>query len=515
MKLNENVCFWGILFFVITTGVSSQNNEPALVSSLSIMDVIESGLKQNYSIKQEKLQVDSAAGFLRQMKGAFDLTLKTSLYTSRSKKNMLNSSSATKTLDIEAIQPFANGYNLTLKASDRFIDDISRFPAPINFSDVGLNLSLPLTKRGGKTAVYGSILAAKFSFNKEKQSLKFTVFDTVSRLLAAYWEYVASILILEERKKAEERAVKLLADTEELILYDELPQSERIQYQGNLAAKRSSRVAQEQVVYESRLSLGKLMGMPMEDAENLSAPKELFPDYSVLRIRQDAEILGIVIRDSLSKRSDLLAVRNDCESAAALLAAATAISSPGLTFQLDVGYNGGAVGAEASDFFKAFVSDVTGPNFSVGLGYVWSVVNNANIGNIIQKQSLYNSVLNKERELHQEVKKEIMSTVRYISVLLQQLSFTRQSVENYRQAIENERIKYMRNMSTQINILLIEDRFIESVINEIELKKRLSIAIVNILHSTGLLGKFDDDRYLVTLDEILDLPKILKETETR
>jgi len=494
-----------VLFFFMRLEAEENN-----INQIGVLQVIDRCLEANFNIQQQKLQVKIVDGRLQQLYGDFDYSINSFISFDHKAKSIFNSITDITTIGVGLNKQFANGMNLSANINDQKTINPDN-PQPVNFSTIDFAIAIPLLKNAGRNSVYANVTAAKLNLKEEKFTLQDQICQSIKQVLIAYWEYVAGNLVLEERKKAEQRAKSLVDDTNELIRLEEVAPSEIIQYQGNLGNKISARLAQEQSVYEIKLNLGKLLGLSIDESINLPVPADNFPNIKNVHVKQGAEIVANILNESQKNRSDYLAVVNEKAAAMVLYEAAKKNVKPDLNLTLNVGYNGYKPGNDMSSFFDSLITNIPGFNVNMGIKYVWVLANNVSEGHFKQQYFNMQQIINKEKELLANIKKDIMTNYMQIIRLIQQFSFTWESTKNFALAFENEKIKYKMNMSTQINIIETEDRFIEAAISEIIIKKQLSIAILNLLYCMGELGHFEDDKFIVDKAKLIDLPSIIVE----
>lgn len=474
---------------------------------LTLLKVIESCIRFNYDIRKSEINLKVAEGKFREQKGVFDFNIFLSASHSLQQNTPRVEKSDISDLGIRLSKFLGNGVLIGLNIKSQRFDFKESGGDVLNYGTADLSLQIPLLRGAGKTSVKAESDAAALGVENQQLLLKNRIRKSVLEIVTLYWQYVAEYQVLAERRKAEMRAEKLIKDSKELIRRKEVAPAEIIQYQGNLGNKVSVRIAQEQVLYEVRLKLGKLMGMKPALSSSLPEPSDGFPELSDLN-REVLEKLENerVFSEVFKNRLDLKAIEKSIGAADRLFRASERDTSSDLKLQLTAGYNGYLSGNRLNQYLKAPFKNLKGVNYQAGIVYSIAPGNNIRRGVLEQRLNELKQLKIVADEFREDIRIELRSLVRKIKGLIRQYRYVRQSTENYSVALKNEQIKYRMNMSTQINIIETEENFIEAAVREIRVRKELAEAITGLRYTMGMLGNFPKGEFAISFKELVSFP---------
>ncbi len=473
---------------------------------LTIKEVIANCLKTNYGIRSSQAAKKISEGVLQEARGRFDYNFNLTLSQRHREKSVKEIESNITDYNFSIGKLLGNGTVIGLNVINQRLD----YPSsgePVNYSEVNVTFEIPFLRNSGRKAVRADLDASRLNFDSEKLSYRNQVRKSVRDVLIMYWKYVEEAMILKERITAEKRAERLIRESRELIKRGEVAPSELIAYQGNLGNKVSTRIAQEQRLFETKLLLGKIMGMKPGLSSRLSAPMDKLPEISGMDAGKLDEInstRGMEV--VLKRRKDYIALDKSVSAADILLKAAEANRKSDLKMVLKTGYNGADTGKGASGFLGATGKNIKGLNFSAGLSYNWLTGNNYRRG--VRKQKFYNlkRLILRRDEMRIDISIECMKYINRVKGLIKQYRYIRQSTDNYLKALKNEQIKYKMNMSTQLSIIETEENYMEAAIREIGIKRELAEAITFLKYTVGDLGIFSEDgNYILRNGDIVKL----------
>jgi outer membrane protein TolC len=508
VKQRSKYLVFTLMIWLLSAAILPISTHQTQKTTLSLLEAIHICLKENFDIKRSNIQVKSAESNWQELKGDFDFFMNIYAATSHQELDPVNPESNVSELGLGINKLLANGMKGSAAIKNQRIKTPSGDGEALNYASLDFKIEIPLLKNSGKKSVYAHVTAAHRGVETQKLYLRHQIRQSIREMIITYWQYLAETMILEERKKAEQRAQKLLSDCEELVKRQEVAPAEIIQYQGNLGGKISARIAQEQTLYEAKIRLGTLMGLSSSEINLLPPPGEQFPKIDSGQSELTPDQLMQIMKNIPGKRFDYLAMKNEEKTARIMIQAFKINRKPDLRLNVGLGYTGYRMGDSMKFFWQALNRNFSGMNFNLGVVYSWPLGNNTSKGIYNQRLMDFRTFQENLKEMQLNIELTFFKYYNYLIGLLKQLKYTQLSTENFGKALENEQIKYKMNMSTQINIIETEENFMEAAIREIVIRKELAITIINLRFTMGELGYFKNDKFVTEKSNLIHLPTL-------
>lgn len=371
-------------------------------------------------------------------------------------------------------------------------------------SELALNLTFPLLRGRGPEVNTAAERAALENSHAAQYAYRHTVAARIAGSANAYWDYLAALRALEIRVQSETRSVLLLDDARRLARGDEIPQSDVLQNEAQVARDRGLRVAAEHSVMEARGALALAMGLPLADLMQLALPVDDFPDLQP----SDVARLPLTPPAALSAgRYDLLAADRRLSAASIIYDAVRKDPVSQLDVRVSVGYSGLVENRSAFAAAEALRRPASGFNASVGLVYVLPVEGNTQAGQVGQRAALAEQARIDVGAVQQAVRTGIAVQRSNLSSALLQLEQQQRQVMLQTQVFANERKKYRLGLATVLDLLTVEARLTSDELTVIDARRRLAQALVGYRFETGTLLGADGDARSLDLQSLTTLPE--------
>ncbi len=402
-------------------------------------------------------------------------------------------------------QQFRSGLRVTPSLGmTRNQDNSSNSSAP-HIAAVNLNITIPLARGRGERAVAAREKAAEAEYQASTLELWHTISGSIAKTTAAYWNYRAATGALAAFAEAEARLRELLDNSQKLAEADEMPPADLKQYESQLATATASRIGAEQALVESRQALGLAMGLPFAEIATLPPPSDDFPPIDG-RNSVDPFKIDWLVEDGLRRRNDLKAAERRLEAAESLLAAARNNTLPQVDLSLDVGYQGLSEGNGFDNAFTGFTNNVGGVNAGASLRYRWPIYNRTAEGNVVQGQANLQGIAINKANLARTISSDILVAANNLGNGLAQLRQAQAATESIRVAFENEKKKKRLDMSTSIDVLLIQTLLTNATIDEVNAYGNYAAALVRLRFATATLFAPDKEAQDIDWQQLTTLP---------
>ena len=361
-----------------------------------------------------------------------------------------------------------------------------------------------MLKGRGKKSVTAFEMAAETSLESSELDLRHTISQSILQTGIAYWNVLTAWKSLEILKESARRALQLVKDVKEMLKKDARPASDIHQLEANLASKREARIKAEQTLYEARQNLGIAMGLKFEEINKLPSPSEDFP--KLLEESMLSNIRDRLIKLSMENRSDIMAYKKQEESAKILLVAAALDKRPRLNLSLNLGYTGLDETDSESGYYGSFWENVRGLNFSATLSYQFPIKNNSAKGVWQQRKFAYQQAKIQTADLERKICSDTSVALEALVRSIKECKEARKSVDYYKKALENEKLKLRMGMTTVIDVVTMEDYLMNAMLAEVSARQKYANSLLQLRYSTGTILAHKEGRYLVSSDHLISVP---------
>jgi outer membrane protein TolC len=367
-----------------------------------------------------------------------------------------------------------------------------------------LRFTLPLLKGRGRLVNTAPERAAERNLESAGLNYRHALAAGISRTVNAYWDTLAALRAHAISLESEERSRLLLEDARQLARGDEIPSSDVLQYEAQLARDRTQRIAATQALEESRAAFGVAVGLDAGDAAALPPPTDDFPEPDLAYAGQ----LPLPAQAAMpSGRADLAALRQQLDAAEILSEAARRDAPSQLDLTFSIGYSGQAENRPPAAALAALGRPASGVNAAIGLSYVLPVEGNQQRGLVRQRSAQAESARVQVEALLRRIRAGISIQHAALRSAALQLAQVRDQVRLQAQVFINERKKYALGQSTVLDVLTAEVQLTQDEQREIAARRQLAQALVNYRFETGTLLAADGGAQLLTLETLTTIPE--------
>jgi outer membrane protein len=352
--------------------------------------------------------------------------------------------------------------------------------------NVSLALTLPLLRgRGGGMAI-ATERAADEDLSASELDLAQSYSDDAARSVAAYWRYLAAHARLEAVRHAEQRAARLLEETQALVRADERPASDLVQLEAAIAAAAAQRLGAEQSLVVARHALGLAMGMSRERFASIGTPATPFPALSRGDTIGTEEATRLIERAIVS-RADVNAAGRRVAAAHHLVIGSERELRSRVDVDFQVGYAGIETGRQFSGLFSPFYRNVAGTNATLGVSIDLPGQFNAARGTAMRTAATEASATRFTAELTRRAASDIQVAIEAVAHSASQLERAHEATALYARALENERVKFKLGTTTLFDALRTEDALMQATLDEISANLQHADALAALRYQTGTL----------------------------
>lgn len=499
----------------------SASAQPAVERRLSLQDALQFALRQNPNTLLQQQQVTASRGLLLQAQSQFDPVASITSVRTRELRalrqdeitalqsagifSVAEQSTDTTTHRVGVDKTLVNGIAVGAAFSVAGIDDSSQRVAGIPTQTSGrlsFSLNVPLLRNAGAETVGAQVAASDAELAASLLDLLHTNSQTVFNTALAYWDTDAKRSRLDIALAAEKRAIELVDEMRKLIAADHLPAAEIELVIASRAEKTVARVAAEQALLDARHALARQLGLSSAQMAALPVPGDPLPNYD----GQDIDVVEQVdrlIRSAIATRADLDADRKRELAGKYRLTAARNNLKPQLDLNFNLSYAGLAEGAPVTAFDRALFTSRVGPAFTSSLILQWPFGNSLARGNLLSQSAAYDASIIRLRDLEASIASNVSALASTLKRSVEQLVEGREAVKRYAVTLQNQLTKRRLGSATLLDVINVEDRLNNALLNEVQLQQNYANAIVQLRFELGYLVHKQDDRYDVRIADLL------------
>jgi outer membrane protein TolC len=504
-----------LVFAALNSGIQLGAQAPPDASSpaqgLTLIQAIQSALQNHPVLMSQQAQVEISRGQREQSSSIFDSTTQAGLSQRRTATPLLNSQ----------FQPGGQAGPLILTQNSNLIDyslDFSRlfrngvsaqstfavgrntdnFAKAIGLNTSNMNLAVSLPQERASIA---EVDAALFDVNQLMSQL-------ISTTATSYWNLVAARKNLAIAVEAEDRGRIYGETVQALVDADHVPRNDLNDVTANLAQRTATRIVLEQEAIAAQAQLALNMGKkPSEILEEIGELADDFPYGEDQKVPSNTSAsLKYFLEESLDRRADYFAAQRRNAGAGMLLTAAKNRVLPQVDFSVGAGYSGMGEGRNGNSFFAAPVSNV-GPNAYAGITYVFSGRNQAARGALRQASAATQQAELKADELARNIGAQVVIADQAVINSILGEREMRRAVKAFQAALSGEREKYRAGMGSIVDVLIIEDKLNNALIQQVQAQLAYALAVVQFRFATGtLLQAPDRTDQNISADIFISLP---------
>lgn len=459
---------------------------------LRLVDALRMALSGNPDVKVQETVVEAARGQQLQAAGQFDVVLSGGVnYDKLISPSPVDGVDQQQTVSTGyragVVKQLRNGASVgtTLDAAAITNSALPGAQQP-NKVVLGVSLNLPLLRGRGAREVRAAEDAATLTVQASELALHDTAAQTLYRTLSAYWTY--SIRFAQEKATldSEQRSRDLFASTQKLVEASERPPADLVLLKADLADRVAARQAAGLALSEARSTLGRLLGLDAAAIAALAAPADDLPAILDIGPPATAALLRMHAA-ALARRPDLLALTARRSAAERQAEAAHLQLRPVLDLEVGVSY------AKVSESGRRFpwIGNVgqlqRGPSVGARLNYQFPLQNTSARGVVRERDAVLDQLTIQRQDLATAVASGIDLALQSLASNAAQLKVAQEALSLYEQAVRQEIIKQRNGISTLIDVINIETRFINARTNYLQTQLAYANAIAKLRFETGTL----------------------------
>jgi outer membrane protein TolC len=358
----------------------------------------------------------------------------------------------------------------------------------VNRTRVSFDVNVPLLRGKGRDVVTAPESAAEIGVQASLYDLNQEIADLILSTAGSYWQYVASLRQLQIIAESEARGQEFVDAVTTLVQADKLPRSEIHQAQANLAGRAASRITVEQEATEARSNLALAMGLAPEQLDQLPPPADDFPDG----VNQPApsiapEKVRSLIGLALTRRADYLAADKAREAADLIRRSVSNRLRPQLDLTISGGYSTLREGRGPNEFLVSPFAGMGGPNAVVGFRYAYPYGNGLALGQVAEAEASYQQAVLLRTERARVISNGVVNALTAIFNGINRLNRANEAVTAYRAALDGERDKLSLGVGSIIDILTIEGRLTQALLDLVSAQQAYAVSLVQLRHAGGML----------------------------
>lgn len=514
------------LFYILLTTSSMLYSQSKIKCDL--IEVSSIAFTKNPSIKSANYSIQNAEANFQVQKSVFDFNLNSEVAYQNEKYNLFDADSRNKNID-KALKNNAfnvstglqktlrTGQILDLKLKYNYNNNNYPYNAFAEYvgaffgnhtSNINLTLTQPLLRGRGAKITTASQDASIFYINKSKYDYEFANSYEIEQIGFAYWNYYTAYKSLSIYIENEDRVRAVLNMTIELVKADKKPQSDLDQVNADLTNQERLTAVAKQDFYNSRLNLGRAIGLIDEESQRLDIPLNDFPTVVESGYNEVIDKNGL-IEIAKNKRGDIKAIEEAYKAIELQYKIAANNLKPQLNLSAFGFYGSASVGNGVDKSWSSFTNN-QGQDIGGGAKLTFSFPLNNNLakGNYsINKIALQNqSVINENTQRNIELNIDIAINNLKNSVVI--LEKSKESYGFYLSAFNNEQIKFQSGLTTLLNLMIFQERLTSSELQNLNAQQQFSNAIITLRHETGTLISKEDQGFKITQNAFYTVPKI-------
>ena len=472
----------------------------ATAQALRLSDVAELALSRNPSIRVQRTNVEAAFGQLQEAAGQFDWTVSSDVNYARTITPLTDTVRAADDYGpVTQTRVFSSGYHVGVNRQLRNglivgsgfeasgVEDATFAPAKRqqNLARLNVSLTVPLL-RGHGTAVTAAEEAAALTAQARRYDLLDTAARTLYDSLVAYWTYRARIELEKVAISSEQRSKSLLESTQKLVDASEKPAADLVLLKADLADKVATREAAALARVEAQQSLGRLLGLDASAIGALPEPAEALPGADGAP-QPKLPSLATLRAEALAHRPDIRALALLLDAARRNVEGARDLLKPRLDLSMGIAY---AKAGEDGGRYRLLGDPgryQSAPSVFVTLSFAFPVANNEAKGRVREQAAALSQVEIQQSDLATGVATGVDLALRSLMSSAAQLEVGRSGLALYEQAVRQEIVKQRNGISTLIDVINTEARYINARTGFLQAQLAYATAIARLRLETGTL----------------------------
>ena len=474
---------------------------------LSLEEAIRTTVERNLAVQVENYNFRESGYAFRSEYGRFDMEAFAELQTASTERPLaatIGSSESEQTianLGVRQVLPTGGNYTLSFNNNRQSNNARVSLVNPAYNSDFGFNFNQPLLRDFGIDVNRRGIRIARTNLDISREDFRAQILDTVYLVEQAYYDLVFARENLEVKRQSQGLARDQERITQIRIDVGASAPLDILQPRVAIANRETEVITAEAQVRDAEDRLRRLMNLPVTEWDRRIIPTDA-AGYRPMSVDQQAAVArAMELRPEVKQASLARDIRKINYSFARNQVL------PSVDFNINYGFAGlGGTTLRLDDSGDPVLDPVTGEPITISGGYgdafeqvygfdnpSWSVGFNigvpvSNIGARSEKKraelDLQSSEVT-ENDLRQQIMVEVRKAARDIDTLAKQIAATRQAREAAERNVEAERKRYENGMTTNFNVLLIQQELSDARSNELLALVRYNQAIANYHRAVG------------------------------
>lgn len=521
-KMRFIFCISILLLSINPIWIEAQTN-----FSSDLMELSKTAIEKSPVLKRNAYTITNAEADLQIQSSVFDYNLFSNLSYQKSRYHLFESDPRNQYLDkilnsnnidISAglNRKFRTGQIVELGLQHLFNSNnipFNNFSQPIPTfrgdytSLLNLSITQPLLRGRGKSIVTLNEQASKLFIESAKENNEFITSLEILRVGEAYWNYFTAFKLLNIYKLNERRVEDVLYMTEELVKADKKPAGDLAQINADLANQKKFTIIAIQNYFNAKQNLGRVIGLTDSESELLADPVDDYPNvdesgYNQLLNKEN------LINTGITNRKDFVANEKILEA----LKLYQRLAENNLKPQLDLtgfGFYGNASQGNGKPFQVNFLFKDEGNYVGAGakLTFSFPINNNYAKGNLAKSNAAISDQLVQNDNLKRNIELNITIALNNLENTIRALEQSELALNSYRQAYENEQLKFKTGLTTLLNVILFQERLTSAEIEYLKSQQSFASAIINLRHETGTLIEYSNNGYLVRKENYFTIPQ--------
>jgi outer membrane protein TolC len=333
-------------------------------------------------------------------------------------------------------------------------------------------VSVPLFRSLHPHVVAGDERAAWDEYRASRLDTAQMTKEDVKEVVVAVWGIVAAQSRVEIAQKSEQRAKDLLEEIQQLAAAHERPASDVTLFQAAAQEALARRMSEDIYLSSQRARLGALLGLPSHVDYVISTPLPSVPEGRVDFSSLLEPLLG---KAGQSGPTESLALKQSAAQSRMRQAHNHRRPDVRLSGQVHLLRRSNAFFEESAMTFPD--KEVAG---MVSLAYTWPMGRHAAEGLLAQQSAAYERAGLERQIYNNNLPLRIRSTLRELELASSRHGERKKMVDLYRRSLEDEQERFRLGMSTTIDVIQVEERYIQAQLNQVNDRLEYAISLASL-----------------------------------
>jgi outer membrane protein len=490
-------------------------------AGITLLDALRSTLQNQPLIGVQQAQITINRGIKLQASAPFDTLVRSSI-TQNHVNTPLSSFAASQIgLPPDSFNQVSDLTNYTFSLGKQFRNGITVAPTygisrdvdntinpALNNSMLSFVVTVPLLRgRGHNATAPATEDAAVAEVDASLLDLNQLIAELLANTATSYWNFVAAKKLLAIASDAEQRGGVYVDNVRALIEADHVPHSDLNEVAANLADRAANRIASQQQLVAARQQLSLDMGTSARQMITVADAVDDFPvaEDQVLPV-DTPNSLQYYLEQALRHRADFLAAHRRMDKAEILRAAANNSLLRQVNLNFGSGYSSLQEGRALSHFFGSSVLGLQGPNATFGVTYSFPAGNSSARGQMLQADATQQQSALQALQVERNISASLVTAVEGVRNAIMRAKKARESVESFQSALDGERERYRVGIGSVVDVLTVEDRLTNALINQVQAQLSYAAALVQFRLATGTIVAPDQSVQTVEPQTLVTLP---------